>query len=57
MVRCGGTAHTASGAAMVHTGFLGEMGQEEEERDALHVQDLVCMELLYGMCNRLGEPL
>ena len=58
MVRCGGTAHAASGAATVHMGFSGEMGQEDEEGDALCVQELlVCMELLPGLCNRLGEAL
>ena len=56
MARGGGTAH--SGAAMVHRGFSGETGQEDEEGDALHVQELVlCVELLYGMCSRLREPL
>ena len=58
MVRCGGTAHAASGAATVHMGFSGEMGQEGEEGDALCVQELlVCTELLLGLCNRLGEAL
>lgn len=54
MARCGGTAHTARGAATVHTGFSGEAGQQDEEGDALHIQELIVM---YGMCNMLGEPL
>ena len=58
MGRSGGTAHTASGAAMVHAGFSGETGWNDQEGNVLCVQELVvCMELLYGMWNRLGEPL
>ena len=56
MARGGGTAH--SGAAMVPVGCAGEAGWNDEEGDALHLKELViCVELLYETCNRLGEPL
>lgn len=56
MARGGGTA--PRGAAVVQRGFSGEAGREDGEGDALHLRQLVvCVELLYGTCNRLGEPL